>query len=143
MKSKKQVAPEIIVSTEEKENEVVKVEVQDHNFLNPKYKIHADVVDPFSHQLRAGFVDWIKIIVMSLTIAPLRLFIIFPLLFFNWILAQCCLIGKSEEDINSQPFTSWRQTLQRVILKIFRTVFFCMGFHKINVIGHQVRIMHY
>ena len=89
MKSKKQVAPaaapEIVVSKtteDEKESEIVKVE--DKNFLSPQYKIESDKIDPFSHQLNASFFDWLRIIFMSLTLAPLRLFIIFLLLLFNW-----------------------------------------------------------
>mgnify|MGYP006975922286 CR=1 FL=1 len=64
--------------------------------------------------------------------------------FLGWCFAKIGLRGTGggsyEEESNNQlPFKSWRKCIQRLLLKILRLTFFCMGFHKINVIGHQVR----
>ena len=76
---------------------------------------------------------------MSLTLAPLRLLVILVLLSFSWLCSQIGRFGISAKECEENPFVSWRQKVQKLLLKTFRLIFFFMGFHKINVIGHQVK----
>lgn len=46
----------------------------------------------------------------------------------------CCV---APEDSTERPFTNFRRCIQHILMKIFRLIFFFMGFHKIDVIGHQ------
>ena len=91
-------------------------------------------IDPFSHKLSPGILDLIKIIIASFTLAPLRLYCIFNLLSLTWFVSKVgllCTNAKTKE----KPFSGWRRVLQVCIRKVFRAVFFCMGFHTIKISG--------
>ena len=91
-------------------------------------------VDPFSHKLSPTCLQVTKIVLLSITIAPLRLFCIFVLLSLCWIIAKIGLLCTSKEQ-TKKPFTGWRHRLQVLLRKLFRAVFFCMGFHNIKITG--------
>jgi len=147
MNRKSSITPSIVVSSELSPpvapKQITNIDIEkDGNLLCPKYRTRSDSIDPFTHDLNPGFKNVIQIIFMSITLAPLRLMCIVFLLFTGWCFAKIGLCGTGggsyEEESNNQlPFKSWRKCIQRLLLKILRLTFFCMGFHKINVIGHQ------
>ncbi len=139
----RRISPEIIITSpgiNESSSANVTKNVEDVNYLSPRrpYQFKSDLIDPFEHKLSPNLCDILKIGFMSVTLAPLRLFFIFFLLFFGWIVAKIGLCGLAGPDLE-KPFVSWRQSMQGLLMKTFRCVFFCMGFYKINVIGHQVK----
>ena len=112
------------------------------------YKISANItrlktvlnftgIDPFSHKLSPGILDLIKIIIASFTLAPLRLYCIFNLLCLTWFVAKIGLLCTNVRQTNEKPFSGWRKVLQVFIRKVFRAVFFCMGFHSIKISGEK------
>ena len=145
-KQKGKIGPEIIItspleSEPRPQQEEVKCHLDENCLGPPPFKAKYEDIDPFSHQISPGFIDVLKIVVMSLTLAPLRLFCILILLVWGWCLAKLGLCGLSEEDYSKSPFVGWRGKLQSHEKKILRLVFYCMGFHKINVIGRKVSII--
>ncbi|WAR13504.1 PCAT2-like protein [Mya arenaria] len=99
--------------------------------------IAPEIQNPFVHNLRLGYLDILQIIIMSVTIAPLRLLLVGLCLLLAWPLAAIVVAGRSEED-KKEPLTGWRNTLLRpIIVFLSRGVFFAAGFHHIKVSGKR------
>ena len=106
---------------------------------DPSFRLKsASEIDPFIHRISLNICDVIQILLMSITIVPIRFISISFLLFFTWILARFGLLFTSKDVRIMQPFIGWRKILQIILRKIFRLIFFFMGFHRIKVIGEQV-----
>jgi hypothetical protein len=117
-------------------------EESNSSYLSPdpnKSSTTSNEVDPFHHRLSIGLCGILKIFLLSLTLAPLRLMCIIILLAFGSLVAKIGLLGVSDADSQKRPFGGWRRILQIVVMKIARAMFFCMGFHKIVISGKQVR----
>ena len=99
---------------------------------------HFPEIDPFTNKLSWSMQDVIKVFILSLTLAPLRLICIIFLLFCIWITCKIALLGLSFEETTAKPFTGWRQNLNWLVHKLLRAVVFCMGIHWISVKGEQV-----
>ena len=78
---------------------------------------------------------------MSLTIAPIRLVCVILLLGLAGFLSWIGVVGVSETDLTTKPLVGWRGKLQKFVLKIVRSIFFCMGIHRIEVIGKKVKLL--
>ena len=107
------------------------------NITRLKTVLNFTGIDPFSHKLSPGILDLIKIIIASFTLAPLRLYCIFNLLCLTWFVAKIGLLCTNNKKTNEKPFSGWRRVLQIFIRKVFRAVFFCMGFHSIKISGEK------
>ncbi len=77
---------------------------------------------------------------MSLTIAPIRLVCVILLLVFAGFLSWIGVVGVSESDLTTKPLEGWRRKLQKVVPMVVRSIFFCIGIHRIKVSGKRVRI---
>nr|XP_039266199.1 lysophosphatidylcholine acyltransferase 2-like isoform X2 [Styela clava] len=96
----------------------------DEKFLRKK-SFALPKVNPFIHDLQLSMKDKLQILVMSFTLAPIRLFLIFILLIFAWLIAFISTLGL---DIDSKkPVRSWRRLPILLLQPIMRAVFFCMG----------------
>ena len=84
--------------------------------------------------------DVIKVSILSLTLAPLRLICILLIVIFTWIVSKITLMGITFEESTSTPFTGWRKNLQWLVHKTMRAIAFCMGIHRIKVKGEQVSL---
>jgi hypothetical protein len=76
---------------------------------------------------------------MSLTVAPIRGLCLMVMFVLASILSFIGMIGVTESDLETRPLVGWRRHLQGFVMRICRAGFFCMGVHKINVIGKLVR----
>ncbi|XP_052232850.1 lysophosphatidylcholine acyltransferase 2-like isoform X1 [Dreissena polymorpha] len=102
--------------------------------------IAPEILNPFVHKLHLGYLDMIKIGVMSVTVAPLRLFMVGLCLVLAWPLAALCVLGRTPEEAK-QPLSGWRNTLLRpVIVFLSRCVFFAGGFHHVKVKGKRAPV---
>ncbi|XP_048253840.1 lysophosphatidylcholine acyltransferase 2-like isoform X2 [Haliotis rufescens] len=95
-----------------------------------------DVQNPFVHRLHFGILDKIQIVIMSVTVAPLRLLMSGMCLVLAWPLAALSLAFRTEEE-KRKPLTGWRNVLRPLIVVLCRGVFFMGGFHWIRVRGQR------
>ncbi|XP_052816886.1 lysophosphatidylcholine acyltransferase 2-like isoform X1 [Mya arenaria] len=96
--------------------------------------IAPEIQNPFVHNLRLGYLDILQIIIMSVTIAPLRLLLVGLCLLLAWPLAAIVVAGRSEED-KKEPLTGWRKAFDWPLLTLGRLMVVFMGFQNIKVKG--------
>eukprot|EP00095_Tigriopus_kingsejongensis_P003929 snap_masked-scaffold85_size395806-processed-gene-2.2 protein:Tk03929 transcript:snap_masked-scaffold85_size395806-processed-gene-2.2-mRNA-1 annotation:"1-acylglycerophosphocholine o-acyltransferase 1-like isoform x1" len=94
-------------------------------------------IEAFSHRLNANWCQILQIILMSLTLAPLRLACFFIVLFLAYFVSLIGLIGVSEGDLIKGPLTGWRGQLQGLCYCLGRAMYFTIGLHWIKVKGEQ------
>ena len=79
-------------------------------------------------------------IIVGLTLAPIR---ILGLCIF-WSLANIVsvvgLVGVDDDHLRSKPLEGWRRKLQDLVVILGRAVFFCLGVHRVEVIGEKVSL---
>lgn len=93
--------------------------------------------NPFVHKLELPFIQKVKIVLLGLTLLPIRLCFALICLTLTSLLACTSLYGMSMEDIDGTPFTGWRLYSRKIICGILRVMFFVCGFHRVKVIGKQ------
>ncbi len=106
------------------------------SYLTPHFLTKGNQIDPFRHRLNLGFFGYIRVFIMSLTLAPIRFMCVIFLLSFAAFVSRIGLMCAGDPD--ARPFRGCRKSLQKFVLKIARAVFFCMGFHHVSIIGTQV-----
>lgn len=97
----------------------------------------ADIPNPFQHDLNLNAWDYIRIGLMSITIAPIRLLLTLILMLPTWFLCYVALLGLGDEAAK-KSLTGWRRALKGPVLVVARMQMFCMGFHSVKVRGRQV-----
>ncbi|KAK0051449.1 lysophosphatidylcholine acyltransferase 2 [Biomphalaria pfeifferi] len=95
-----------------------------------------EVLNPFVHKLNLSLRDKIQIAIMSVTIAPIRLFLVLLLLLLAWPFAALAVAFRSEED-KLKPITGWRLLLRPIVLVLCRGVFFAGGLYWVKTKGKQ------
>lgn len=95
------------------------------------------VINPFVHKLELNIYDKLKVAVMTVTIFPIRIALIFFFLVVSWILACVGLVGLTEEDLRQKPMLGWRRDLKQIISWTMRALFVAGGFNWISVKGKQ------
>ncbi|XP_050397956.1 lysophosphatidylcholine acyltransferase 2 isoform X1 [Patella vulgata] len=95
------------------------------------------VENPFVHRLNWTVYDYIKVALMSITIAPIRLILVGICLLAAWPLAAIAVGFRSEADRN-KPLAGWRNFLRPFVVFFCRAMFFMGGFHWITVRGKRV-----
>ena len=78
----------------------------------------------------------LQIVVMSLTVVPVRLVLIAATTTVAWFYA--CIITAGADAKSKKPFGCIRMTLNRGLRYLTRVVIFCMGVHWITVRGRRV-----
>ena len=75
----------------------------------------------------------------AMTLAPIRILVLCILWPATNIVSMVGLIGVSDDDLRSKPLEGWRRKLQDLVLLLGRSLFFCLGVHRVRVIGKKVR----
>jgi len=89
--------------------------------------------DPFRVRLKFSPLDWMKMIVVGVTIVPIRVVCCFSCMVIAWMVASIGLIGMDR----SKPVSGWRKPLRQIVGFFGRaTLFFC-GFHYVKRTGTQ------
>jgi hypothetical protein len=70
------------------------------------------VSNPFLHTLTLSRCQMVKIVFMSVTVAPLRICIILLTMLVIWFVSFVGTIGISNEALEHRPFVGWRRRLQ-------------------------------
>jgi len=83
-------------------------------------------LDPFEHKLSLGFWQSLKIALMSVTLAPLKLVTATTCFLLAWLVARIGLCGTSTY-IESRPLTGWRRRGQDLCFWLARAMFFSAG----------------
>ena len=102
-----------------------------NGYLTPNFVTKGNQVDPFKHRLNLGVCGYLKIALMSVTIAPLRFLCVLFLMAFAAFVSKVGLLCAS--DAETKPFGGVRKVMQDFVFKISRAIFFCMGFHEVLV----------
>lgn len=94
------------------------------------------VKNPFVHNLQLSTLDIVRIVFMSITIAPVRLVSLALLFGLAWLLAAISLAYRTPEE-KKKPLEGWRNSLRPLVVFVSRCVFFVGGFHWLTVKGEQ------
>lgn len=90
------------------------------------------IANPFVHRLKLSVMDKIQIALMTLTVFPIRVFMMLVCLLLMWIIALMAMFGQS--NIQNKPMTGWRRKLAVVFKALLRGVLFSCSYHTIHVI---------
>nr|XP_022344069.1 lysophosphatidylcholine acyltransferase 2-like isoform X2 [Crassostrea virginica] len=85
------------------------------------------VKNPFVHNLQFSTLDMIRIALMSVTIAPVRLVSLALLFGLAWLLAAISLAYRTPEE-KEKPLAGWRKSLMATVILLGRAVCFCTSF---------------
>ncbi|KAM4705352.1 lysophosphatidylcholine acyltransferase 1 [Rhinophrynus dorsalis] len=94
------------------------------------------VRNPFVHDLRFTPLQKAKIVFMTLTLFPIRLFFAAFMMLLAWPFAFIAAMGRTEKDLE-MPLSWWRKLLDIALKAIMRTMWFAGGFHWVTVKGRQ------
>lgn len=110
---------------------------QEESRLRPDVKEDGHEIDPFSHKLELSPLDWIRTVLGTLLILPVR----FVLLFLAVLCAYCCsffaLRNLNEEQKTREPLTGYRKILRSCSSFFGRVAFRVTGFLFVHVKGRQ------
>eukprot|EP01090_Pellita_catalonica_P007191 TRINITY_DN17800_c0_g1_i1.p1 TRINITY_DN17800_c0_g1~~TRINITY_DN17800_c0_g1_i1.p1 ORF type:complete len:566 (+),score=64.74 TRINITY_DN17800_c0_g1_i1:91-1698(+) len=81
--------------------------------------------------------EWIKIIIFSVTLAPIRLILIVFLLLLCYICVKVALFGKDMDDILTKPLSRKRRAILSIVKILARIVLFVFGVYWIDVKGRK------
>uniref|UniRef100_A0A8C6V6Q2 Lysophosphatidylcholine acyltransferase 1 n=2 Tax=Elapinae TaxID=42168 RepID=A0A8C6V6Q2_NAJNA len=91
---------------------------------------------PFVHRLHFSALQKAKIVFMTLTLFPIRLFFAAFMMLLAWPFAFIASIGSAEKQLE-KPLSWWRKIVDILLKAIMRTMWLAGGFHWINVKGRQ------
>lgn len=91
------------------------------------------VKNPFVHNLQLSTLDIVRIVFMSITIAPVRLVSLALLFGLAWLLAAISLAYRTPEE-KKKPLEGWRKSLLTPVIMLGRAVCNCTSF-RIKVKG--------
>ncbi len=97
-------------------------------------------IDPFTHTFHLGFFQKLKVVLMSVTLAPLKMLLGLLTLLAMWILASVGMCGVGDKEIQSRPLTGWRRCLQDTCFYLARTMFFFGGVVWIRMKGQRAQV---
>ncbi|XP_061163187.1 lysophosphatidylcholine acyltransferase 2-like isoform X1 [Saccostrea echinata] len=92
------------------------------------------VKNPFVHNLQFTTLDIVRIVIMSVTIAPVRLVSLALLFGLAWLLAKISLACRTPEE-KQKPLEGWRKFLMRPMIMVGRAGIFCSSFHNVKIKG--------
>ena len=90
-------------------------------------------IDPFFHNFRLTKKQKLQVAFMTVTIVPLRILLVLLTIFVSWLWALVITAGMS----SSKPAGPWRRIFLNGWRRLLRTIFFFMGFHRIEVVGKR------
>ncbi|XP_040287239.1 lysophosphatidylcholine acyltransferase 1 isoform X1 [Bufo bufo] len=94
------------------------------------------VKNPFVHDLRFTPLQKAKIVFMTLTLFPIRLFFAAFMMLLAWPFAFVAAMGRTGKELE-QPMSWWAKFLDISLKVIMRTMWFAGGFHWVTVKGRQ------
>jgi lysophosphatidylcholine acyltransferase/lyso-PAF acetyltransferase len=92
-----------------------------------------DATNPVRVRWNFTTVDWIKMGLLSITLVPIRMLVLFFALVLSWIAASIGLIGMDQ----TRPPSSYRRTISVILTYLGQLCCKCVGF-QVKKIGHQV-----
>ena len=91
-------------------------------------------INPLGHEIKMSRLRWFRTYLLTPILIPIRILLIFILLFPQWLIARICLIGLSHDDITKKPLVGWRRSWTGEIIIVFGKLFiryvfsFCTGY---------------
>ncbi|KAG8183623.1 hypothetical protein JTE90_025173 [Oedothorax gibbosus] len=97
----------------------------------------ADALDPFVLQQKLTTMDILKSVVLSVTLLPIRLLLMFTTLIIAWLVGVVTLAGAPREQIDGrEPLSGWRRNWVKPFeAKLARLLFFFGGWYWIPQVG--------
>ncbi len=93
--------------------------------------------DPFTHELRLSGLQWIRTVVLTVFLVPVRLVLIFLCVIAAWACSAVAIRGVSKAALASRPLLGWRLHLRRCASWLGRRCANAAGFIPVTVVGRQ------
>ncbi|XP_056286347.1 lysophosphatidylcholine acyltransferase 1 [Pseudoliparis swirei] len=91
--------------------------------------------NPFVHEPKLTVAQTIQIGLMTVTVFPVRLLLVFLLMLLGWPFAYAASLARSDYVIEPQSW--WMRFIDLSLRLIMRALWFCGGFHWIRVKGER------
>jgi lysophosphatidylcholine acyltransferase/lyso-PAF acetyltransferase len=96
-----------------------------------------DTVDPFFHKITMTPWQWVRTFILTVTVLPMRVFLILATLVAGWAMSSMALWGVSEQELTAKPLLSWRARVRGFARTCGQlTLRFC-GFLSVTVKGRR------
>ncbi|XP_071959020.1 lysophosphatidylcholine acyltransferase 2-like isoform X2 [Antedon mediterranea] len=102
--------------------------------------IHPEIRNPFVHELNLTTTDKIRIALMSVTVAPIRLLLVLVLILVDCLLANIAIAGLTQQQLESEPLKGWRRSLLNFAKYLYRGAFLASGYHWVKVKGQKLSV---
>ena len=76
-------------------------------------------MNPLDHEIKMSRLRWFRTYLLTPILIPIRILLIFILLFPQWLIARISLIGLSHDDITKKPLEGWRRGWTGEIIIVF------------------------
>ena len=91
--------------------------------------LEEEEVNPVQHRLHLSTSDYVRTLVLGLTLLPFRLCGLLSCFILAWAVSSVGLIGA---DL-SRPLEGWRAFARWLVACLGRLSMFCCGFHRVQV----------
>jgi lysophosphatidylcholine acyltransferase/lyso-PAF acetyltransferase len=91
--------------------------------------------NPFVHRLQLSTLDKIQIVLLSVTLCPIRLLLVVLMLFFAAVFSFLALYGMDRHASQREPLPYWRNVIRPIPVFFCRMMFLAGGFHWITERG--------
>ena len=85
--------------------------------------IQNEDIDPFSHKIQMSNLRWIRTVLLTPILVPIRLILIALTLLLSWLVLFVTLFGLNEDVVMSQPLIGWRKTSKNIFSKLGQLCF--------------------
>ena len=126
---------EVEEEEEEMENEEENPEREASNCF-PSSAEEMDV-DPFYHRLRLGPLQWLRTVLLSVTLFPLRILLVLLCVLTAWVICLAAMAGWTRKELSERPLTGWRRRLRHAAMFLGRRCSNAAGFW-VSVRGRRV-----
>ncbi|KAI5774487.1 LPCAT1 [Gulo gulo luscus] len=92
--------------------------------------------NPFAHELRLSALRKAQVVLMTLTLFPIRLLLVVAMMLLAWPFTFFASLCSADGD-PEQPPAAWRKVVDFLLKAIMRTMWFSGGFHWVVMKGQQ------
>jgi len=93
-------------------------------------------LNPFVSTLKLNVYDWIKCILLTILLLPIRVILIVLCFFIAYFLSLLGTVGLSDEELTQKPMRGWRRSLTCWMTTVCRLLYWFFGL-RVRIIGRH------